>query len=53
MTDLESYVGVTKGLSTTAASSESGYEPMNKGEGVPPPRGKKSHARKVGRLSSS
>lgn len=49
MTDLNSYVGSTKGLGT-AASSESGYEPngvQGVQEGVPPPRPKKSHARKV------
>ncbi len=53
MTDLGSYLGATKGISTNS-SSESGYDmggyvdPENEGgPGVPPPKGKKSHARKA------
>ncbi len=53
MTDLGSYVAATKGISTNT-SSESGYElggyadpEFDAGQGIPPPRPKKSHARKV------
>jgi hypothetical protein len=56
MSDFGSLLGATKGISTTA-SSESRYEPMdpapereNEGAGIPPPRPKKSHARKVSRM---
>lgn len=45
MSDMESYVGATKGLST-AASSESGVDKSSL-ENIPPPKPKKSHARKV------
>lgn len=58
MTDLESYVAATKGISTNA-SSDSGYDLGGYGDpndlggpGVPPPKEKKSHARKVRRRSS-
>lgn len=54
--DFGSLLGATKGISTTT-SSESGYEPIEPAQksegdvaGIPPPRPKKSHARKVCRL---
>ena len=51
MSDLDSYVGATKGHNT-AASSESGFDPKDPDAdgGIPPPRTRKSHARKVCRL---
>jgi hypothetical protein len=61
VTDLSSYVGATRGMgSTTAESSESGYEVGGYGTeggqdeqaGVPPPKPKKSHARRVSRQVS-
>jgi len=57
-TDFESFVGATKGFST-AASSESDFDPGDRhGDrsgtgGIPPPRPKKSHARKVGAIAFS
>ena len=53
MTDLSSYVSGTKGISTYG-SSESGYDmggyadvDGESEQGVPPPKQRKSHARKV------
>lgn len=57
VSDFQSFLGAEKGISTTA-SSESGYDDeaynpalakVEEGGGIPPPRPKKSHARKVSR----
>lgn len=63
MSDFSSYLGATKGFSS-APSSEDGYD-MGDAEykpdgqtgdgqgGIPPPKVRKSHARKVGRVQSN